>query len=159
MNTSYEKLSFYNSFFGGTIEGDNILSSDFYGNKTVVGVTLKKYEDTLNLLNLYYDKLVDLGVIEKEKTPEDIAKEQQEMMKQMMEKMQEMQATIDSMNNKQALTKGNRNDEYESNSKHCNEQDEFKPNATTSIEQFNRKGKGNAKFSQQSTRSIEESKL
>lgn len=82
MNTSYEKLSFYNNYFGGYIDGDNILSTDFYGNKTIVGVTSKKYKDTVDLLNTYYNKLVELGVIEKEKTPEDLAKEQQQMMQE-----------------------------------------------------------------------------
>ena len=42
MNTSYEKLSFYNTFFGGSIDGDNIISTDFYGNKQVLYVILPK---------------------------------------------------------------------------------------------------------------------
>lgn len=97
MNTSYEKLSFYNTFFGGSIDGDNIVSTDFYGNKQIVGVTMKKYQDTLDLLNTYYNKLIELGVIEKEKTPEDIAKEQQQMMQAMFTQMQMMQEKLDTL--------------------------------------------------------------
>lgn len=100
MNTSYEKLSFYNTFFGGSIDGDNIISTDFYGNKQVVGVTMKKYQDTLDLLNTYYNKLIELGIIEKEKTPEDIAKEQQQMMQAMFVQMQVMQEKLDSLQSK-----------------------------------------------------------
>jgi hypothetical protein len=37
-----------------------------------------------------------LGVLEEEKTPEEVAKEQQEMMKAMMLQMKEMQEKIDS---------------------------------------------------------------
>ena len=48
---------------------------------------MKKYQDTLDLLNTYYNKLIELGVIEKEKTPEDIAKEQQQMMQAMFTQM------------------------------------------------------------------------
>jgi hypothetical protein len=95
MNTSYEKLSFYNNYFGGYIDDENIVSADFYGNKQIVGVTMKKYNETMDLLNSYYNKLVELGVIEKEKTPEDIAKEQQELMQSMMKQLQTMQEKID----------------------------------------------------------------
>lgn len=114
MNTSYEKLSFYNTFFGGSIDGDNIISTDFYGNKQVVGVTMKKYQDTLDLLNTYYNKLIELGIIEKEKTPEDIAKEQQQMMQAMFAQMQVMQEKLDSLqskNNEEIIMKGENDDE------------------------------------------------
>lgn len=151
MNTSYEKLSFYNSYFGGTIEGDNILSSDFYGNKTLIGVTIKKYQDTLDLLNTYYNKLVELGVIEKEKTPEEVAKEQQEMIKTMMLQMQHMQEKIDSLNEQnQAIRKDTQNDGYKQISEYNNEQNEYEPNTTTNVESINRKSKNHVEFSKQS---------
>lgn len=151
MNTSYEKLSFYNSYFGGTIEGDNILSSDFYGNKTLVGVTIKKYQDTLDLLNTYYNKLVELGVIEKEKTPEEVAKEQQEMIKTMMLQMQHMQEKIDSLNEQnQAIRKDTQNDGYKQISEYNNEQNEYEPNTTTNVESINRKSENHVEFSKQS---------
>lgn len=151
MNTSYEKLSFYNSYFGGTIEGDNILSSDFYGNKTLIGVTIKKYQDTLDLLNTYYNKLVELGVIEKEKTPEEVAKEQQEMIKTMMLQMQHMQEKIDSLNEQnQAIRKDTQNDGYKQISEYNNEQNEYEPNTTTNVESINRKSENHVEFSKQS---------
>ena len=60
---------------------------------------MKKYQDTLDLLNTYYNKLIELGVIEKEKTPEDIAKEQQQMMQAMFTQMQMMQEKLDNLQN------------------------------------------------------------
>lgn len=118
MNTSYEKFSFYNNYFGGSIEGDNIISTDFYGNKQVVGVTTKKHQETLDLLNTYYNKLVDLGVIEKEKSPEELVSEQNKMMQEMFAQMKAMQEKLDSLQNeKDIIMKGKKNG-YESNSKY-----------------------------------------
>ena len=149
MNTSYEKLSFYNSFFGGTIEGDNILSTDFYGNKQIVGVTMKKHQETLDLLNTYYNKLVELGVIEKEKTPGDIAKEQQQMMQLMMQQMKDMQDKLDSLQHKEELDKGDTN-EYESDSKPIDKEFKIESNTREQFNPINRKSKGDFKFSKQS---------
>lgn len=150
MNTSYEKFSFYNNYFGGTIDGDNILSTDFYGNKQVIGVTMKKHKETIDMLNNYYNKLVDLGVIEKEKTPGDIAKEQQQMMQTMMQQMQSMQqALADLQQEKSSNLKGEEN-EFQSNSEHLVKEIKPESNATEQFEPINRKSKGNTKFSKQS---------
>lgn len=151
MNTSYEKLSFYNTFFGGSIDGDNIVSTDFYGNKQIVGVTMKKYQDTLDLLNTYYNKLIELGVIEKEKTPEDIAKEQQQMMQAMFTQMQMMQEKLDNLqkNTDENIMKGE-NNEYESNSEFVNTEIQSESKSTEQPIIVNRKSKNSAKFSKQS---------
>ena len=149
MNTSYEKLSFYNNFFGGTIEGDNILTTDFYGNKQLIGVTIKKHQETLDLLNTYYNKLVEVGVIEKEKTPEDIAKEQQQMMQLMMQQMKDMQDKLESLQHKEDLDKGDTN-EYESDSKSIDKEFKIESNTREQFNPINRKGKGDFKFSKQS---------
>lgn len=151
MNTSYEKLSFYNTFFGGSIDGDNIVSTDFYGNKQIVGVTMKKYQDTLDLLNTYYNKLIELGVIEKEKTPEDIAKEQQQMMQAMFTQMQMMQEKLDNLqkNTDENIMKGE-NNEYESNSEFVNTEIQSESKSTEQPITVNRKSKNSAKFSKHS---------
>lgn len=151
MNTSYEKVSFYNNFFGGSIDGENIYSSDFYGNKNLIGVTIKKHQETLDLLNTYYNKLIEVGVIEKEKTPEEIAKEQQQMMQSMMEQMQIMQATIQSLQtkNQDKTIKGDKN-EHQSDSKFVDTKNEFESNTTKQSNSINRKSKGTSKFCEQS---------
>jgi hypothetical protein len=151
MNTSYEKLSFYNSFFSGMIDGDNIMTTDFYGNKQPIGVTLKKYQETKDLLKTYYDKLVELGVLEEEKTPEEVAKEQQEMMKAMMLQMKEMQEKIDSFGE---CKKENENDERRKNIKY-REQTATESVTEAESQPINRKGKGNSQFGGRPERSID----
>lgn len=142
MNTSYEKFSFYNNYFGGYIEGDNILSADFYGNKQIVGVTTKKHNETLELLNTYYNKLLELGVIEKEKTPEDIAKEQQKMMQAMFAQMQSMQQALDSLQHKnEDLSEKDVNNGYESNSFNNKPENESEYRPTKQSNKLNRESK------------------
>lgn len=149
MNTSYEKFSFYNNFFGGTIEGDNILSTDFYGNKQLIGVTTKKHQETVELLNTYYNKLVEIGVIEKEKTPEDIAKEQQQVMQAMLAQMKTMQEALNDLQQEKHSLKGEEN-EYKPNCKDDVSEDESESSSTKPFNQFNRKGKVDSKLSKQS---------
>ena len=146
MNTSYEKLSFYNNYFGGYIDGDNILSADFYGNKSIVGVTIKKHKETVELLNTYYNKLVELGIIEKEKTPEDIAKEQQQMMQAMFAQMQSMQEKLDSLQHIKEETKVEKDIDYgyEPNSENDKQPDEPEQKSTRQFIKFNRESKRNS---------------
>lgn len=93
-NTSYEKLSFYNNMFNAYIDGDSIYSSDFYGNRQLQGVTSKKHQETLDLLNTYYNKLVELGAIEKEKSAEEIAMEQNQLMQQLLNQLQDLKKEV-----------------------------------------------------------------
>lgn len=93
-NASYEKFSFYNSVFNGTIENDVIYSTDFYGNRQQIGVTSKKHQETLDLLKTYYDKLVDAGIIVKEKTPEEIMHEQNALMQQLVVQVSQLQTEL-----------------------------------------------------------------
>lgn len=144
MNTSYEKLSFYNTFFGGSIDGDNIISTDFYGNKQIVGVTQKKYQETLDLLNTYYNKLVEVGVIQKEKTPEEIANEQKEMMSAMIIQMKNMQEALDNLQKKNLEKE--EHDELKSNNKHINTKVESELQPTGEVESSNTKGERSTQF-------------
>lgn len=144
MNTSYEKLSFYNTFFGGSIDGDNIISTDFYGNKQIVGVTQKKYQETLDLLNSYYNKLVEVGVIQKEKTAEEIASEQKEMMSAMILQMKNMQETLDNLQRKNLERE--ENDELKSNDKYFNPKAESESRPTGEVESVNSKSERTPQF-------------
>lgn len=149
MNTSYEKVSFFNNYFGGSIDGDNIYSSDFYGNKQLVGVTMKKHKETLDLLDTYYKKLIEVGVIEKEKTPEEIAKEQQRMMQTMMEQMQVMQETIQTLQNQTQNNKGEKN-EHRPNSKYHSTENAHESNTEKQFNTINRKSKRDVELCGQS---------
>lgn len=71
------------------IEDGNIFQVDYSrGNKTKIGVVNDVYNDTSNTLDEYYNKLVELGVIEKEKTPEEKEADQMLLMKNMMDQME-----------------------------------------------------------------------
>lgn len=94
MNTSYEKLSVYNNFFSGSVEDNKIFSTDIYGHKKLIGYTTECYNETMDLLNIYYDKLVELGAIEKEKTQEDIIREQEEMIKSLVSSVNELKEQV-----------------------------------------------------------------
>lgn len=149
MNTSYEKVSFFNNYFGGIIDGNNIYTTDFYGNKQLIGVTTKKHQETVDLLDTYYNKLIELGVIEKEKTPDEIAKEQQQMMQAMMNQMAEMQHTIQTLQS-QKLINEDKNDECRTNDSIDFKNDEFKSNTGKQFNKVNRKGEGGAQYSSKS---------
>lgn len=92
--SSYEKLSFYGNMFNAYIDGDSIYSTDFYGNRQLQGVTTKKHQETLDLLNTYYNKLVELGAIEKEKSAEEIAVEQNQLMQQLLNQIQDLKTEV-----------------------------------------------------------------
>lgn len=73
---TYERLEFLNNMVTAVISGDDIIQCDMYGrSNTKIGVTLKKYNEATETLSKYYNKLVELGVIEEEKKPEDMMKE------------------------------------------------------------------------------------
>lgn len=55
-----------------------------------IGVTSEKHEEAITLLNKYYDLLVEHGILEKQKTPEELQKENKEMFSKMMTFMQSM---------------------------------------------------------------------
>lgn len=73
---TYERLEFLNNMIAATVSGDDILQCDMYGRNPVkVGVTLKKYKEATDTLDKYYKKLVELGVIQEEKSSEQMLKE------------------------------------------------------------------------------------
>lgn len=73
---TYERLEFLNNMVAATISGDDILQCDMYGRNPVkIGVTLRKYKEATDTLDKYYKKLVELGVIQEEKSSEQMLKE------------------------------------------------------------------------------------
>ena len=55
---------------------------------------LKKHQETLDLLNTYYNKLVELGAIEKEKSAGEIAVEQNQLMQQLLSQIQDLKTEV-----------------------------------------------------------------
>lgn len=90
--TTHERTSYFNNIMSCYTDGDNIFQTDYMGNKVgSIGVTNKRYLELKEICDKYYDKLVELGAIKKEKTPEELAQEQTEMMTKMMEQMKYLQ--------------------------------------------------------------------
>lgn len=108
MNLTHEKTSIYNNIFTCYVENGGIFQTDYIGNKIgQLGVTNEtysalnsKYIDLKKICDTYYNKLVDAGIIEKEKTPEEIIKEQSELMNQMLLQMKDMQNEINQLKEK-----------------------------------------------------------
>ena len=106
-NISIERTQLYNSCFNAFVQGDNIIQADFYGNSTAVGITNQKAQQIINenkelkeLLEKYTNKLVELGVIQKEKTQEEIMQEQTALIQKMSESLVAMQNEILSLKEK-----------------------------------------------------------
>lgn len=79
------------------IENEKIYQVDQLGRKEI-GVITKHYTDTLELLKKFkesaekYKKMLeDAGLIEKEKTPQEIYKEQNEMLKAIMARLTKLE--------------------------------------------------------------------
>lgn len=106
-NISIERTQLYNTCFNAFVQGDNIVQTDFYGNSTAVGITNQKAQQLINenkelkeLLDKYTNKLVELGVIQKEKTQEEIMQEQTALIQKMSESLLAMQNEIISLKEK-----------------------------------------------------------
>lgn len=121
-NITTEKTSIYNSGFIAYVVGDDIYQMDYYGgNKQAVGKTMRAYNELQELANKYYEKLVELGIIPKEKSPEEVAEENakqfeetkntlrqnQELMAMMMTQMQQLQETVASLQKETSLKETN----------------------------------------------------
>ncbi len=62
------------------IDGDSIVQMDMIGNRKVIGKTAEAYSTLEATTTEYYNKLVELGVIVPEKTPEEMMREMQKAM-------------------------------------------------------------------------------
>lgn len=62
------------------VDGDNIVQVDYLGNRKVIGKTAEAYSELEATTAEYYNKLVELGVIVPEKSPEEMMREMQRTM-------------------------------------------------------------------------------
>lgn len=144
MNLTHEKTSIYNNIFTCYVENGGIFQTDYIGNKIgQLGVTNEtysalnsKYIDLKNICDTYYNKLVDAGIIEKEKTPEEIIKEQSELMNQMLLQMKDMQSEINQLKEKKDV-------QYNESSSSVGESRGVKSGTTKETSIGSNKGTGN----------------
>lgn len=86
INTSWNN----NLNFFGYVNNDEIYTS----NGELIGVNLKKYKEIEQGLITCKNKLIELGAIEIEKTPEEIIKEQSAMLKQQGEALTQIMTSF-----------------------------------------------------------------
>lgn len=97
----YSKFSTDN-IFSGMIDSDgNIFSANTRNNGTKIGIDAQREKELLDqiseqedIIKNYYDKLVELGVIEIPKTPEELAQEQAEQQAMINQQLLEAIGTL-----------------------------------------------------------------
>lgn len=67
------------------VDGGDIYQVDYMGNRRLIGKTQSAYEELEGTTKQYYDKLVELGVITPQKTPEEMMADMQNTMLNMSE--------------------------------------------------------------------------
>lgn len=104
---TYERLEFLNNMVPAVLMGDEIFQCDMYGrNQTKIGVSLKKYNEATSTLQKYYEKLVELGIIQEEKKPEDMMKEFMEEIRTLRQEIQHLKEDKDDEHDKRDVTNG-----------------------------------------------------
>lgn len=92
MIPNYQPMQNMNNTVICSIEDNAIIQVGSYGNPPKkIGITLNKYEELLSLLDQYRNKLIELGVIEKEKTPEELQKENQALLSAILKRLDNLE--------------------------------------------------------------------
>ena len=84
----------FNSWIAVDIKDGNI--SDVSTGKKI-GVTLEKYKELEDISMQYYNKLIEAGLIEKEKTPEEIAAEQNKIINSLFNELKDLKEELRSI--------------------------------------------------------------
>ena len=84
----------FNSWIAVDIKDGNI--SDVSTGKKI-GVTLEKHKELEDISMQYYNKLIEAGLIEKEKTPEEIAAEQNKLINSLFNELKDLKAELRSI--------------------------------------------------------------
>lgn len=90
--------------FLAQLEGVNIYQINSFagfgsGQRTQVGVTLQAYNELKTMCQQYYEKLVELGVIKKEKTTAELQAEQAQLMAEMLATMKALKSEVEVLKN------------------------------------------------------------
>ena len=98
MNMTHTTIDF-NSRMICVIDGDDILEMNNSGQTQVIGKVSKWCNELVEIANEYKKLCIDNGLIEEEKTQEQLQQEQLELMQQMMSQMASMQKEIEVLRN------------------------------------------------------------
>ena len=98
MNMTHTTIDF-NSRMICVIDGDDILEMNNSGQTQVIGKVNRWCNELVEVANEYKKLCIDNGLIEEEKTQEQLQQEQLELMQQMMTQMASMQKEIEVLRN------------------------------------------------------------
>ena len=90
MNEAFAIQGFSQSSMMCVIEGENIFQTDYLGGKKQIGKTTAAYNELEDTCAEYYEKLVDLGVIVKPKTQEQMIADLTEMVMKLTAEVKEL---------------------------------------------------------------------
>lgn len=95
---SYEKMSMISQSFFGFIKDGMIYNN----NSVLIGRTEEKYQQAIETAKKFEQKLIEAGIIQKPKTPEEINKELQEMIAEMAGTIATLSDKVKGLENEQA---------------------------------------------------------
>lgn len=90
MNETFAIQGFSQSSMMCVVDGENIVQTDYLGNRKAVGKTIAAYKELEDTCAEYYAKLVELGVIIPPKTQEEVISDLQKTVVDLMKEIKEM---------------------------------------------------------------------
>ena len=84
------------NFFLVSVENEKLMQVDYAGRPIKeIGVTIAQYQDALKVIAGYKEKLVEAGILKKEKTMQEIQEEQTQILKALMERIDNLEKKED----------------------------------------------------------------
>ena len=87
------------SLMSCVVDGADSIQVDYMNNRRIIGKTQAAYEELEGTTTQYYDKLVELGVIVPEKTPEQMMSEMQGTMLEMSKIIASLSSEVKELKN------------------------------------------------------------
>lgn len=84
------------------VNGSDIYQTNYAGNRRLIGKTQAAYEELEGTTKQYYDKLVELGVITPQKTPEQMMSEMQNAMLDMSKIITDLTQQVKELKNNES---------------------------------------------------------
>lgn len=112
-STMYNNSNFFQCVLD---EQGNIFKVDFWGGNPIqIGVTQDKYNEAIKVATDFQNKLIDLGVLEKEKTAEEIQKENNNLLNQLLNQFNNINQRLELLeqNNNNVINTNNINNNIE----------------------------------------------
>lgn len=132
--TTFTNSNFFNASIN---ENSEIFRVDMWSSSPPqkVGVTIEKYNELLNVANKFQEKLEELGVLEKEKTPEEIQKENNNLLNMLNNKLESFSERLEALEkfnfeklNNSECSQNEEIERIEENEQHNNKKDNERNN-------------------------------